>query len=33
VARMGEKSNARKNFTVANLKTRNFMEDNGWIVS
>ena len=33
VARMGEKSNVGKNFAVVNLKARNFMEDNGWIMS
>jgi hypothetical protein len=33
VARMEEKNNAGKNFAVVNLKARNFMEGNGWIMS
>jgi hypothetical protein len=34
VARMGEKNNAgKKNFAVVNLKARNFMGGNGWIMS
>jgi hypothetical protein len=33
VARIGENSSVGKNLAVVNLKVRNFMEDNSWIMS
>jgi len=29
---MGQKRNAGNDFAVGNVKARNFMEDNGWIM-